>query len=126
MNISSPYIDEVFHFPGQWDMPSLCGLKIVRKAEKTVVVVTNLYEDNPGTSVSRWVVELAKNISDTFHIPPERMVFIEHNPDKNSRLEFYKETFDLVIFRGDMGEELSKPVWQRISRLETDRLLSQD
>jgi hypothetical protein len=52
MKVSEKYYDEIFHFKGQWDAPSLCGLKILNRNGKTCVIVTELYQDNPGTSVT--------------------------------------------------------------------------
>ncbi len=118
----SKYIDEIFHFPGQWDMPSICGLKIVSDEAQTVVIVTNLYEENPGTSISRWVAPLAMMICEKYHISYDQLVFIEHNPDRKSNLDFYKETFDMVAFNIE-DHKLSKPVWKRIEKKEADALL---
>ena len=52
MKVPAKYYDEQFEFKGQWDMPSKCGLKIFDYKGKKVVVVTELYQENPGTSVT--------------------------------------------------------------------------
>ena len=52
MKVSPTYYDEQFPFRGQWDMESLCGLKIRKVDGKTYVIVTELYQENPGTSVT--------------------------------------------------------------------------
>ena len=52
MKVSPKYYDEIFDFAGQWDMPSKCGLKIIQHNDKKTVIVTELYQDNPGTSVT--------------------------------------------------------------------------
>ena len=31
MKVDDKYFDEIFDFAGQWDMPSKCGLKIIKK-----------------------------------------------------------------------------------------------
>ena len=31
MKVNDKYFDEIFDFAGQWEMPSKCGLKIVKK-----------------------------------------------------------------------------------------------
>ena len=64
------YVDQQYHFKGKWDVPSLCGLKIVRKPEKTIIIATNLYKLNPGTSISRWTAPLANSICNDFNIDP--------------------------------------------------------
>ncbi len=117
------YIDQIYHFKGKWEAPSLCGLKIVRKPGKTIVIATNLYDENPGTSISRWSAQLATTICNEFNINPEELIFIEHNPDVHSRLEFYGETFDIVEFDRD-GEYFVNPVWKRVSKEEVNDMLS--
>ena len=122
MNIPTVYMDEVFEFEGQWGVPSHCGLKVVKKARQFVVVTTELYETNPGTSVTRWMAQLADTICDLKKIDPGKLIFIVHIPDRKSKLEFYKETFDLVRFDIENGH-LINPVWNRIPKEEVDNLL---
>ncbi len=122
MNSDSKYIDEVFHFAGQWDMPSLCGLKIISKSNESIILVTNLYEQNPWTSISRWAAELAMIICDSYQIDPGKMTFIEHNPDKQSSLDFYRETFHKVVFNSQYNK-LSNPEWHQITKDEADQML---
>ena len=122
MEIPSKYISEVYHFKGKCDLPSLCGITVVVQTVKTIVIATNLYESNPGTSISRWIAPLATTICEEFNIPSEKLIFIEHNPDRNSKLDFYKQTFDAVEFTWD-GEKLTDPKWRRISKEEMDGLL---
>ena len=52
MKVSPDYYDEIFDFMGEWDMPSSCGLKIRESEGRKYVIVTELYQDNPGTSVT--------------------------------------------------------------------------
>ena len=99
MQTQDKYIDQQFHFKGKWDIPSLCGLKVVKKPDRTIVVATNLYKINPGTSISRWSAQLATAICKELNIDHSKLVFIERNPDRKSNLEFYEETFDIVEFR---------------------------
>ncbi|MCD4729375.1 MAG: hypothetical protein K8R74_02160 [Bacteroidales bacterium] len=122
MIILSVYMDDVFEFEGQWGVPSHCGLKVVKKAQQVVVVTTELYETNPGTSVTRWTAQLANTICDLKKIDPGKLIFIVHIPDRKSKLEFYKETFDMVRFDIENGR-LINPVWNRIPKEEVDNLL---
>lgn len=116
-------MDRDYHFKGKWDLPGICGLKVVQKPGKTIVIATNLYKKNPGTSISRWSAQLATAICSDLHINPAQIVFIEHNPDCQSKLEFYKETFDIVEF-GREGDTFTNPRWKRISKKEIDNMLS--
>ena len=52
MKVPKEYYDEIFTFRGTWDEPSCCGLKIRRQGVKTYVIVTELYQENPGTSIT--------------------------------------------------------------------------
>ena len=122
MNIPSVYMDDVFEFEGQWGVPSHCGLKVVKKASQFVVITTELYETNPGTSVTRWTAQLATTICDLKKIDLKKLIFIVHIPDRKSKLEFYKETFDLVRCDIKNGRFIN-PVWNRISKEEVDNLL---
>lgn len=114
MKVSDKYYDEIFDFLGQWDMPSKCGLKIISKENKKIVVVTELYQDNPGTSVTyngaslAWQICLAKNIK------PEDMIYIECNPNTNSKLSFYDEEFFEVSF--DLQDnKLANPTYKPLT-----------
>ncbi|MBM3435459.1 MAG: class I SAM-dependent methyltransferase, partial [Bacteroidetes bacterium] len=49
MSVESKYINEIYHFKGEWDVPSFCGLKVISKPDKTIVITTELYDSNPGT-----------------------------------------------------------------------------
>jgi len=98
MKVSDKYYDEIFEFAGLWDLPSKCGLRIMSREGKKIVIVTELYQDNPGTSVTRAGYALAKQICDRKGIPPEEMIYLECNPDTNSKLSFYDEEFFEVSF----------------------------
>ena len=98
MKVSEKYYDEVFKFAGQWDMPSSCGLKILKKKDKTIVIVTELYQDNPGTSVTYAGISLAKQICQAKGLNINEIEYIECNPNTNSKLSFYDEEYFVVSF----------------------------
>lgn len=123
MKNTDKYIDRDYHFKGKWEAPSLCGLKVISRPGKTIVIGTNLYKRNPGTSISRWVAQLASDICHEYNVDLNQLVFIERNPDRKSNLDFYKETFDLVEFTF-AGNQLSNPKWKRLSKKEVDELIS--
>jgi hypothetical protein len=68
------------------------------------VVVTELYQDNPGTSVTYAGYSLAKQICEQKGIRPEEMIYLECNPDTNSKLSFYDEEYFEVTFPETRGE----------------------
>ncbi len=102
MKVPPEYYDEIFHFKGQWDMPSTCGLKIRVKDSITYVIVIELYQDNPGTSVTYAGPLLAEQICKAKGLEPDKIVYLECNPSTNSKLSFYDEEYFYVDFNADM------------------------
>jgi len=98
MKVSPTYYNEIFDFKGQWDVPSKCGLKIIEKEGKTYVIVTELYQDNPGTSVTYAGKSLAEQICKAKGLSLSEIVYLECTPDTNSVLSFYDEQYFEVTF----------------------------
>ena len=98
MKVPKKYYDEIFNFKGQWEMPSKCGLKIIKKDSQIYIIVTELYQDNPGTSITYAGKLLKKQICEAKNIDIDNIVYIECNPDTNSVLSFYDEEFFEVTF----------------------------
>lgn len=99
MKVSPDYYDEVFSFKGQWDMPSLCGLKMRQVNGRTYIIVTELYQDNPGTSITYAGEKLARQICEAKGLVLDDCMYIECTPDTNSKLSFYDEEYFLVDFK---------------------------
>jgi hypothetical protein len=97
MRVPEKYYDEIFDFKGQWDMPSRCGLKILR-GEKTVVIVTELYQDNPGTSITAAGKSLAGQICRARGLNLDEIMYLECKPGTGSKLSFYDEELFEVNF----------------------------
>lgn len=118
MQVPEKYYDEFFEFKGQWDVPSRCGLKII-KSEKTVVIVTELYKDNPGTSVTASGVNLAEQICSEKNLDINEIIYLECNPNTNSKLSFYDEEFFEVVFK-----DREKPVYRKLEAGEIKEILA--
>jgi hypothetical protein len=119
------YMDRYFDYLGQWDCPSRCGLKVIkRKDGKSLVITTEIYRQNPGTPVTEWVAPLATAIMQDIHETYDNFIFIEHTPDLRSRLTFYGETFDRVMF-DQFGDTLVNPKWIRLDRETVDRMMEE-
>jgi hypothetical protein len=116
MRVPEKYYDEIFDFKGQWDMPSRCGLKIIHR-EKTTVIVTELYQDNPGTSVTAAGKSLAEQICRDKGLDLGRIIYVECGPNTDSKLSFYDEEFFEVNFTG--GQD---PVYRQLSASEVKNL----
>lgn len=118
MKVSPSYYDEQFPFKGQWDMESLCGLKIIRKENTTYVIVTELYQENPGTSVTYAGQSLRDQICEAKGLDPAAITYLECNPDTNSKLSFYDEEYFLVDFDADPQQR-----YRRLDAAEVKQIL---
>ena len=98
MKVPEKYYDEIFDFKGQWDIPSKCGLRIMTQNAKQFVVVTELYQDNPGTSVTAAGYNLAKQICEKKRLNLLDITYLECTPNTNSVLSFYDEQYYEVTF----------------------------
>ena len=118
MKVSETYYNEIFDFKGQWDMPSKCGLKIIEKEEKKYVIVTELYQDNPGTSVTSTGKSLARQICEKKELSLSEIVYLECTPDTNSVLSFYDEQYFEVKFN-----DTPQANYRKLSKEEIEYLL---
>jgi len=119
MKVPEKYYDEIFEFKGQWGIASKCGLKIIRKGGKTFVIVTELYQDNPGTSVTAAGYNLVKQICEKKDLPLSQIVYLECTPDTNSVLSFYDEQYFEVTF-----SDTSQAKYRKLSKEEIENLLN--
>ncbi len=117
MKVSDTYYDERFPFQGLWDVPSECGLKIIRKAAATYVIATELYQDNPGTSVTAAGIRLARQICREKGLNLAEIIYLECNPDTHSKLSFYEEAYFQVDFRDE-----TYPAYRQLSAEEVKQL----
>ncbi len=123
MVLNKKYIDQVYNFKGEWDMPSKCGLKIVRKPDETIVILSELYVDNPGTSVTVGGNLVANQVCNEFNIDNTKVRFILHNPDIGSKHEYFKEEFNYINF--DLENNIFKnQKWLKVSKEEVDQLIN--
>ncbi len=121
---TSKYQDQLYHFKGLWDLPSICGLKIVNKADKTIIIATDLFDENPGTSITEWNTRLAKELCDKNDIRYQNLIYIEHTPNKDTKLSFNRETFYKVHF--DIHDySFENPQWEEITKEQVDQLLTE-
>ena len=117
MKVPEKYYDEVFNFKGQWETPSECGLKTLEYKGKTVVIVTELYQDNPGASVTYTGYSLLKQICERKGFVESEVIYLECNPDTSSKLSFYEEEFYEVTFPEVSGDN-GRPTYRQLSKDE--------
>jgi len=117
MKISTYKFDAIYDFKGTFGMPSKCGLKIKKWEDKTIVITTELYQENPGTSITSVTGSLATQICNEFHIDFNQLIYLECAPGMNSKLNFYDEVYYKVDFE-IVNNELVNPKWTKISEDE--------
>ena len=118
MKVPENYYNEIFTFAGQWEQSSACGLMIVNKDDKKMVIVTELYQDNPGTSVTAAGYSLAKQICERKNLSLSEIIYIECTPNTNSVLSFYDEQYFEVTFN-----ETQQANYRKLSKEEIQNLL---
>jgi hypothetical protein len=119
MKASLNKIDTIFEFSGSWGIASKCGLKHFRFKDKDCVLVSELYQDNPGTSITQVTTSLAMQVCEKLGINPGNLVYIEHSPEMNSKLSFYNEEFYIVNFE-ILDGKLSNPSWKMLTENEKE------
>ncbi|MDR1102569.1 MAG: hypothetical protein LBL42_02310 [Tannerella sp.] len=123
MRVPENYYDEIFEFNGQWDIASRCGLKLLDKNGQKTVIVTELYQDNPGTSITYAGYSLACRICECRGLQLNRIRYIECNPDTHSKLSFYDEEYFEVTFPQTEGGA-GRPQYRRLSDGEVKALFT--
>jgi len=111
------YVDEIYHFNGKWEMPSLCGLWFRKTEGGTLVILTELYEENPGSSVTGLVAQVATEVVRKYGIDPVTADFIVHNPERSSKYEFFAEMFyrAKMVWDGDRYQDLD---WEKLAGID--------
>jgi len=119
MRVPEKYYTEIFYFEGQWGQPSCCGLKIVNKEGKKIVIATELYQENPGTSITAAGYNLVRQICEKKGLLLSDIMYLECNPDTNSVLSFYDEQYFEVTFH-----DLKQTNYRKLSKDEIKYLLN--
>jgi hypothetical protein len=114
MKASFEKIDSVFDFTGAWGLLSKCGIKHLKYQGKDLVLVSELYKENPGTSITQVSASLAMQVCEKFNIEPGNLIYIEHSPDMSSKLSFYNEEYYKVGFDIVDGKFVN-PSWSKLS-----------
>ena len=130
--------DYIHAFRGPSGVRSACCLRLYLPDEedKTLddapVVIVSELPDNPGTSVTNAIEQIAAEVMDAHTLALERVpVFVEHYPpEATGRGE---ETFDLVVFShhevreivrgGVWRKEIGSPLWKPLDRHAVEVLL---
>lgn len=113
-----PWIDDVYEYAGRWDVPSLCGIRLQRSGTRLTVVATELYDKNPGTSVTAMAGKLVEWLAAEHGVAPNQTTLVVRCPGRGSKLSCYDETFDLFEPGSDGAGH-----WVRMTAAEVEALL---
>jgi len=120
--------------------PGTCRIHIFNAADgTTVVIATDLDEENPGPSVTNAAEDIASQVCLRYGLDPERTVFVEHYDDRfrgvmNGQLvEAHSgcfgrengESFDWVTFPQRHGWEFGEPAWKHATKAQVEALIGQ-
>lgn len=95
-----------------------CGLRLLTAPTGDNVVIATELPDNPGMSITNAAEEVAAAVCRDFGLEPERLVWIEHYPERLTGDNYGHRTepasFDAVTFTWD-GQQFSDPQWRRLA-----------
>ena len=117
--------DRLYLSRGSRGCPSYCWLRIYQAPDRTVVIATEV-DDNPGPSMTNMAEHLATEVTRTFGLSLDALVWIEHYHDRlviggRPRLP---ASFDLVTFMWT-PQGLRAPQWRRVSKEQVETLMGQ-
>lgn len=98
-----------------------CGLRLFTAPTGDSVVIATELPDNPGMRLTNAAEEVAGAVCQDFGLDPERLVWIEHYPERlagdNYGHQSEPATFDAVTFTWD-GQQFSNPQWRPLAPAE--------
>ena len=110
--------DTIYHYRGLHGFRAWCRLRIYRTTEKDIVVATEM-PDNPGTSITNFVEQLAGMVCADFLIEPNRLVWVEHYPARDSE----PENYSLLSLEWN-GAAFTNRAWRHINRSQIENNFS--
>jgi hypothetical protein len=120
----SPSKEAHFHFKDALKRSGECLIRVYELGSRVVVIATDLDE---GPSVTNAAEEIATQIVEQFNIDPERLIWVEHYPRKDTRAKpgtALGEEYDFVVFEWD-GDHFRNPDWTYSNRLEIEELVGE-
>lgn len=106
----------LFQYPGYFGTKSFCMIEVLRKGDRKAVVIATEHADNPGTSITNRVEEIASRVCAQYLINPADLVWIEHYPERGDRRDPLPEVFDRVTFKNPLS--FQGPQWKRLTPAE--------
>lgn len=114
----------LFEFTGLHGCDSKCGVEVIDKGQShAVVIVTELEDDNTGTSVTNAWPELADDIEREYNLGDHEVTWIEHYPERGSSLRRLPETFcQVFLIKGSKGHQMTPTChpWKHLTKEEIE------
>jgi hypothetical protein len=132
-----PTLDVIHTYPGFFGAESRCRIRIYRPPGFPPVVLASELPENPGTSITNLVEQLAAEVLGRYlderrgYLRP--LIWVEHYPPRAEGAR--DETWDLVTFpdyqpfqaleAGRWRVRFGEPDWRRLSRGQVERLIGE-
>ena len=117
-------INEEFPYMGLGTFPSVCRLRAFEVEDAPTVVIATELPQNPGTSVTNAVQDIAVQAYKWLERPQRGITLIEHY-EKDSTERYAQERFAHVMFEHTEGGRFSGSTWRVITKEEVERLIGQ-
>jgi hypothetical protein len=116
---------------GKWE--SVCRIRIYEEGDRAVVVAADVadpvaYPNGTGTSITNCADHLARMVCETFGLDPERMIWVEHYPQRpDDKSDVPTAEFSLVRFTyNPRTGTFSQPSWKYLPREQAVALTGDD
>jgi hypothetical protein len=103
----------IFKYKGYGGCACKCDILVFGNT----VIATEL-EDNMGTSITNMAEHVAKDVCDARKIPYDKLIWVEHYPERDG----IKETYDLVTFN-ITADGFANPRWKPLEEVEIRNLI---
>ena len=107
--------DTIFHYKGFGNCDSQCRIRIYESSEKTVVIATEL-DENEGTSITNVCERLIKEVCEYYELPFQKTIWIEHYPPDGCLDREDSYSVAGINFPG-------KALWTHITREKLEELI---
>lgn len=119
-------LDQTFPYRGYFGCESRCRLRVWQEDGKPPVVLFTELDENPGTSITNVIEDIAWEAFKLLERPECGIQVIEHYRDRGivRGKPMYKEEFDVVTFT-QIASGFDDPCWRRISKEEMERIIDE-
>ena len=112
--LEHPLIDSIYEFKGLWDIPSQCGIKILKdRAESPVLILSDLYDINTGSTITEYCIPLLQRICADYSIALTDAKIFHLVPDE-SKYTFMDECYYEITLHKE--RDSYEPAWTQVPK----------